>query len=88
MNKLSDDILDTIYRFKHNLEFTSVLSELLQAKIFTKYKLSLAFVLMAKYCNENGIMTPCVDIGLIDCTPIQLLTVIKKNKYYNIFYIH
>ena len=36
MNKVSDDILDTIYRFKHNLEFKSVLSELLQARIFTK----------------------------------------------------
>ena len=86
MNKLSDDILDTIYRFKHNLEFKSVLSELIQAKIFTKYKLSLSFVLMAKYCNEHGVMTPSVDIGLIDCTSSQLLRVIKNTN--NFFYIH
>ena len=85
MNKLNDDILDTIYRFKHNLEFKSVLSELIQAKIFTKYKLSLSFVLMAKYCNENGVMKPCLDIDLIDCTSSQLLKVIKNTN--NLFYI-
>jgi len=86
MNKLSDDISDTIYRFKHNLEFKSVLSELIQAKTFTKYKLSLSFVLMAKYCNENNILTPCIDIGFIDCTSSQLLKVIKNTN--NLFYIH
>ena len=41
---------------------------------------------MAKYCNENGVMTPCVDIDLIDCTSSQLLKVIKNTN--NFFYIH
>ena len=37
MNLLSDDILDTIHKYKHQLEMSDVFNELMQHKINCRY---------------------------------------------------
>ena len=87
MNKLNDDVLDVIYRYKHQLEFKSVMNELTQIRIYTKYKFSLAFCLLATF-RVDGQTRKCVNINEIECNGKGLLKVIKdKNKYHELIYL-
>ena len=40
MNKLPDDVLGKIYKFKHEIEFSNVLNELIQHKISCRYNVT------------------------------------------------
>jgi hypothetical protein len=88
MNKLNEDVLDTIYRFKHNLEFKEVMNELTQVRIYTKYNFSLMFCLLATFRGNDGQTYKCVNINNIECNGKELLKIIKnKNKYHELLYI-
>ena len=41
MNNLPDDVMQQIYFYKHNLEYTPVMDQLLQAKINVYFNISL-----------------------------------------------
>jgi hypothetical protein len=81
MENLNDDILNKIYYYKHNLEMKAVLDELIQARIYTQFKVSLAFCLISTY-TYNGERHKCIDIDNISCSSYDLLTVIKHSSYY------
>ena len=44
MNILSDDILDTIYKYKHQLEYEPIMYELTELRLNCKFGLSLGSV--------------------------------------------
>ena len=58
MNSLPDDILNKIYEYKHNLEYTNVLDELTQIRINCRYMFSLSFVKSATYLSHHNKVKP------------------------------
>ena len=40
MNKLPDSVLDTIYKYKHEIEYKIVMDELIQHKINCRYNVT------------------------------------------------
>ena len=44
MNKLPDDVLDTIYKFKHQIEYAKVMDEIIQHKINCKYNVTIGML--------------------------------------------
>ena len=53
MNNLPDNVIDIIYRYKHNLEYTNVMDELTQTRINCRYLFSLNFVRSARYLTHD-----------------------------------
>ena len=66
MNSLPCDILNTIYKYKHQLEFKDILNELTQIRINCRYMFSLSFVKSARYITHHNETKPCIDINNID----------------------
>ena len=53
MNNLPDDVTQQIYFYKHNMEYTPVMDQLLQAKINVYFNISLKQSKMMCYVNNN-----------------------------------
>ena len=81
MNSLPDDILNKIYEYKHNLEYTNVLDELTQIRINCRYMFSLSFVKSATYLSHHNKVKPCIDINNIDVEYYEILDLINNKKY-------
>ena len=79
MNKLSDDILNDIYCMKHNLEYVSVLDELLQAKLNVRYHMTLQQSRFMCFIGQDNIKRLCLDLSALKVKPHQLL----KTEYIN-----
>ena len=81
MNSLPNDILNKIYEYKHNLEYTNVLDELTQMRINCRYMFSLSFVKSATYLSHHNKVKPCIDINNIDVEYYEILDLINNKKY-------
>ena len=81
MNSLPDDILNKIYEYKHNLEYTNVLDELTQIRINCRYMFSLSFVKSATYLSHHNKVKPCIDINNIDVEYYEILDLINNKKF-------
>lgn len=79
MNNLPDDVIQQIYFYKHNMEYTPVMDQLLQAKINVYYNFSL-IQCRVMYFVKNNIKYLTLDVDNINVTPKQLLNVIKYYK--------
>jgi hypothetical protein len=79
MNRLSNDILDIIYRYKHQLEYNSTMNELTQIRINCRYLFSLKCVTKAKYRSHDNILKPCIDLNDLNVESYEILYVIRKN---------
>ena len=80
MNRLPDDILDTIYKYKHQLEYNSTMDELTQIRINCRYLFTLSFVKHSRYLSHENILTNCIDLNNINVESHELLYVIRKNR--------
>ena len=81
MDMLHDDILNKIYEYKHNLEYTNVLDELTQIRINCRYMFSLSFVKSATYLSHHNKVKPCIDINNIDVEYYEILDLINNKKF-------
>ena len=79
MELLPDDVTQQIYVYKHNMEYTPVMDQLLQAKINVYYNFSL-IQCRVMYFVKNNIKYLTLDVDNINVTPKQLLNVIKYYK--------
>ena len=79
MELLPDDVTQQIYFYKHNMEYTPVMDQLLQAKINVYYNFSL-IQCRVMYFVKNNIKYLTLDVDNINVTPKQLLNVIKYYK--------
>ena len=78
MNKLPDSVLDTIYKYKHEIEFKDVLNELIQHKINCRYNVTTNMFKYMFYLNECGIKVCCIDVSSIEVFSFELLDRIKS----------
>ena len=83
MNSLPQDILDTIYKYKHQLEYAKVMDELIQHKINCRFNVTIGMLTYMFYTNEVGVRTPSIDISDIEVYGFELLGRIKSKYYYN-----
>ena len=83
MNSLPQDILDTIYKYKHQLEYAKVMDELIQHKINCRFNVTIGMLTYMFYVNEVGVRTPSIDVSDIEVYGFELLGRIKSENYYN-----
>ena len=85
MDYLPEEVIDKIYRYKHQLEYKSVMNELLLSRLNTAFNLTLDMVEMMLYYDHNGCARKVVNIDCIDCFAHEILAVIfnKKHNLYN-----
>ena len=81
MNSLPDDILNKIFKYKHQLEMTDILNELSQIRINCRYTFSSSFIKYARYITCNNEVKPCIDINNIDVKAYEILDLINSNKF-------
>ena len=84
MNSLPQDILDTIYKYKHQLEYAKVMDELIQHKINCRFNVTIGMLTYMFYVNEVGVRTPSVDVSDIEVYGFELLGRIKSKIYYSV----
>ena len=80
MNRLPDDILDTIYLYKHQLEFIYVMNELTQTRINCRYLFSLNFIKRSIYLDYNKVFRLVCDINNIHVESHEILDVLRNKK--------
>ena len=84
MNSLPQDILDTIYKYKHQLEYAKVMDELTQHKINCRFNVTIGMLTYMFYVNEVGVRTPSVDVSDIEVYGFEILGRIKNKICYNL----
>ena len=87
MNLLPEDVLDTIYKYKHNLEMSNVFDELTQLRINCRFLCSLNFVKTSRYLSHDKILKACIDLKNIHVESYELLDVLRTRKF-NKYAIH
>ena len=78
MNKLPDSVLDTIYKYKHEIEYNIVMDELIQHKIKCRYNVTKNMLKYMFYLNECGIKVCCIDVSSIEVFSFEILDRIKS----------
>ena len=81
MNRLPNDILNKIFKYKHQLEMNDVMNELTQLRICCRYLFSLSFVKSATYLTYDNILKPCIDLNNLHVESHELLEVLRTNPY-------
>ena len=82
MNNLPDDVIQQICFYKHNLEYSAVMDQLLQAKINVYFNIGLKQSTIMCYV-KNNIKYLLLNVNELNVTPTQFLNTIKyyKNNY-------
>ena len=85
MDYLPDAVIDKIYRYKHQLEYKSVMNELILHRLNTAFNMTLDMVEMMLYYDHNGCARKVINIDNIDCFAHEILAVIlnRKHNLYN-----
>ena len=85
MNNLPEEVKDKIYKYKHELEYKSVMNELILHRLNTAFNLTLEIVEMMLYYDHNGCARKVVSIDNIECFAHEILAVMfnKKHNLYN-----
>ena len=86
MNILPDNIIDIIYKYKHNLEYTNVMNELIQHKIHCKFNVTIEMLKYMFYVNQDGFKIACIDVSSINVFAYEILNEIKNNKCFLIYF--
>ena len=83
MNRLPEDVLDTIYKYKHQLEYAKVMENLIQHKINCRYNVTIGMLTYMFYLNEEGERIPSIDVSSIEVFVFEILNRIRSNTYFN-----
>jgi spore coat protein CotF len=80
---LPEDVLDTIYKYKHQIEFKDILNELIQHKINCRYNVTIGMLTYMFYMNEEGVRIPSIDVSDMDVFAFEILSRIKSKTHSN-----
>ena len=80
MNQLPEDVLDTIYKYKHQIEMSNVMTELIEHKIHCKYNFAMDALKYMFYVNNDGIRISCLDFSSVNVFAYEILNEIKNKK--------
>ena len=83
MNNLPDNVLDIIYKYKHQLELRDVMTELIEHKIHCKYNFAMDALKYMFYVNNHGVRIACLDFSSVNVFAYEILNEIrnKNNKH-------
>ena len=84
MNSLPQDILDTIYKYKHQLEYAKVMDELIQHKINCRFNVTIGMLTYMFYVTEEGVRIPSIDVADIEVYAFEILSRINSKTYYSL----
>ena len=84
MNRLPEDVLDIIYKYKHQIEFKDVLNELIQHKINCRLNVTIGMLTYMFYVNEEGVRIPSIDVADIEVYAFEILSRINSKTYYSL----
>ena len=84
MNLIPGDVLDKIFKYKHELEMSNVLKELIQHKINCRFNVTIDMLTYMFYYNSDGVRIYSVDVSAIDVFGFEILNRIRSKQYYNI----
>jgi hypothetical protein len=88
MNLIPEDVLDKIFKYKHELEFKDVLKELIQHKINCRYNISIGMLTYMFYLNEEGIRIPTIAVNDIEVFSFEILDRIRSSIFFFFFFIY
>ena len=80
MNNLNNSVLGIIYKYKHQLEYTNVMNELIKHKIHCRYNVTIEMLKYMFYVNTDGFKIACIDVSSISVFSHEILNEIKNNK--------
>ena len=83
MNRLPEDVLDKIFKYKHELEYAKVMEDLIQHKIDCRYNVTIGVLTYMLYLNEEGVQIPSIELSDIEVFSFEILSRIRSNIYYN-----
>ena len=83
MNSLPDDVLDKIFKYKHEIEYAKVMEDLVQHKINCRYNVTIGMLTYMFYLNEGGVQIPSIELSDIEVFSFEILSRIRGNTYYN-----
>ena len=78
---LPEDVLDTIYKYKHQIEFKDVLNELIQHKINCRFNVTIDMLTYMFYYNSDGVRIYSVDVSAIDVFGFEILNRIRSENF-------
>ena len=81
MDYLPEEVIDKIYRYKHQLEYKSVMNELILHRLNTAFNMTLDMVEMMLYYDHNGCARKVINIDNIECFAHEILAVILNRKH-------
>lgn len=76
MDLLPLDVIDNIYKYKHEIEYSKVMDQLKLYRLNTVFVVSLDF-LKRGYYSFGGVRTPCIDINDIDALSCDIISLIN-----------
>ena len=80
---LPEDVLDTIYKYKHQIEYAKVMEDLIQHKISCRYNVTIGMLTYMFYMNEEGVRIPSIDVSDMDVFAFEILSRIKSKTHSN-----
>ena len=80
---LPEDVLDTIYKYKHQLEYAEVMEDLIQHKINCRYNVTIGMLPYMFYWNEEGEQIPSIVVSDIEVSAFEILSRIKNRTHFN-----
>ena len=83
MNSLPDDVLDTIFKYKHEIEYAKVMEDLIQHKINCRYNVTIGMLTYMFYVRKEGVQIPSVEVSDIEVFSFEILSRIRSKTYYN-----
>ena len=83
MHRLPEDVSDTKYNYKHQLDYAKVMEDLIQHKINCRYNVIIGMLTYMFYLNEEGVRIPSIEVSDIEIFAFEILSRIRSNTYYN-----
>ena len=82
MNLIPGDVLDKIFKYKHELEMSNVLKELIQHKINCRFNVTIDMLTYMFYYNCDGVRIYSVDVSAIDVFGFEILNRIRSTTFF------
>ena len=83
MNRLPQNVLDKIFKYKHQIEISDVLKELIQHKINCRYNISIGMMTYMFYLNEEGIRIPSISVSDIEVFSFEILNNMQSTQFFS-----
>ena len=83
MNTLPEDVLDTIYKCKHQIEYAKIMGERIQHKINCRHNVTIGMLIYMFYLNDEGLQVSSIDASSIEVFAFEILNIITSRTYFD-----